>query len=238
LHNSVNEYIISLRPIVYTEIIIVIQAGFCTEGGNRPMKPLISIETIPISIEYTTTRPQHTSNTHVQSAKLNVSKQNDRVTITSDPIRIRLPDRFEQNAPRYYTATTEYAENGTLRMNVRFSDEPGSEGEALRYRAAGAGIDRMIDAAPRARRNDAAKPAPAMPSGLKIDFDMAKLSEETRAAGNARTGTGFIPPDLEVEIVEYPKVIIKYVGGPIYFPKSADPHYEPPVTNTGFDVTA
>jgi len=25
-----------------------------------------------------------------------------------------------------------------------------------------------------------------------------------------------------------PKVVIKYVGGPIYIPRSADPNYEPP----------
>ena len=189
------------------------------------MKPLISIETIPISIEYTTTRPQQRSNTSVQSAKMNVSKENDRVTITSNPIRIQLQDRFEQNVPRYYTATTEYAENGTLRMNVQFRDDPNAEGEALRYRAAADGIDRMIDAVPKADTQP--QPVSSMPFiGLKIDFDMARLSDARPAGQNAETD--FIPPDLEVEIVEYPKVIIKYIGGPIYFPPSADPNYEPP----------
>ncbi|MDR2771524.1 MAG: hypothetical protein LBB57_05765 [Clostridiales Family XIII bacterium] len=206
------------------------------------MKPLISIETIPISIEYTTTRPQQKSNTRVQSAELNVSKENDRVTITSNPIRIQLQDRFEQNVPRYYTATTEYAENGTLRMNVQFQDDPASaEGEALRYRAAGSGIDRMIDAAPRTtarpQAQKQAQPVSSMPFiGLKIDFDMAKLSETQGSAQRAETD--FIPPDLEVEIVEYPKVIIKYVGGPIYFPRSADPNYEPPATEAHFKAMA
>ncbi|MDR2355189.1 MAG: hypothetical protein LBE16_03240 [Clostridiales Family XIII bacterium] len=200
------------------------------------MKPLISIETIPISIEYTTTRPQQKSSTSLQSAKLNVSKENDRVTITSNPIRIRLQDRFEQNVPRYYTATTEYAENGTLRMNVQFQDDPNAEGDALRYRAAGNGIDRMIDAAPQ-RTDTQAQPVSAMPFiGLKIDFDMAKLSETQSAAQSAETD--FIPPDLEVEIIEYPKVIIKYVGGPIYFPRSADPNYEPSATEAHFKAMA
>jgi hypothetical protein len=201
------------------------------------MKPLISIETIPISIEYTMTRPERKSSTSLQSAKLNVSKENDRVTITSNPIRIQLQDRFEQNVPRYYTATTEYAENGKLRMNVQFQDDPNAEGEALRYRAAGSGIDRMIDAAPQ-RAKAQPQPVSSMPFiGLKIDFDMAKLSE-TQTAATRSAETDFIPPDLEVEIIEYPRVVIKYIGGPIYFPRSADPNYEPSATDAHFKAMA
>jgi hypothetical protein len=200
------------------------------------MKPLISIETIPISIEYTTTRPQQTSNTRVQSTKLNVSRQNDRVTITSNPIRIQLQDRFEPNIPQYYTATAEYTESGSLRMNVQFQDDPNATGDALRYRAAAGGIDRMVDAAPKAS-GAPAQPLSSMPFiGLKIDFDMAKLAETQTATQSAETD--FIPPDLEVEVVEYPKVIIKYIGGPIYFPRSADPNYEPPVTEAHFKARA
>jgi hypothetical protein len=40
--------------------------------------------------------------------------------------------------------------------------------------------------------------------------------------------TSFLPPDLELKVVEMPKVIIKYVGGPLYIPRSADPNYVPP----------
>jgi hypothetical protein len=40
--------------------------------------------------------------------------------------------------------------------------------------------------------------------------------------------TSFLPPDLELKVVEMPKVIIKYVGGPLYIPRSADPNYIPP----------
>jgi hypothetical protein len=123
-------------------------------------------------------------------------------------------------------------------MNVQFRDDPNAESEALRYRAAGSGIDRMVDATPKIR-NDTAQPLSSVPlMGLKIDFDMAKLSETQSAAQNAKTQTDFIPPDLEMEIVEYPKVIIKYIGGPIYFPRSSDPNYEPPVTQANFDTTA
>jgi hypothetical protein len=39
---------------------------------------------------------------------------------------------------------------------------------------------------------------------------------------------------LHYKISERPKVIIKYVGGPIYIPKSADPNYIPPEDQNQF----
>ncbi|MDR3295278.1 MAG: hypothetical protein LBT26_05570 [Clostridiales Family XIII bacterium] len=201
------------------------------------MKPLISIETVPISIEYNSTRPQ-ASSTRGQSAKVSVSREHDRVTIKSDPIQIQLQDRFEPNVqrPMTYTATAEYPEDGLFRMNIQIQGQGQSQGpadDAYRFQAAGSGIDRMVDAVPKA-------PAPAVSSmpliGMKIDFDIARLAETHSMAGDFEAS--FIPPDLEVEIVEYPKVIIKYIGGPIYFPKSADPNYEPPAESAGFRAEA
>jgi hypothetical protein len=196
------------------------------------MKPLISIETVPISIEYTTTKPERGSSTKNQSAKLSVSKENDRVTIKSNPISIQLQDRFEPSAQRYmaYTATAEYSGSGTLRMNVRIQDgSDAPESNAYRFQAAGSGIDRMIDAVPKVQ------PLSSAPlTGMRINFDMARLSAEIPADS---AETSFIPPDLELEVMEYPKVIIKYIGGPIYFPRSADPHYVP-AGGSGFEAKA
>ena len=36
----------------------------------------------------------------------------------------------------------------------------------------------------------------------------------------------FTPGDIEISVEQMPKVIIKYTGGPIYVPRSADPNYE------------
>jgi hypothetical protein len=212
------------------------------------MKPLISIETIPISIEYTSTKAQRTRQTQSQSAKLSVSQDRDRVAIQGNPIQIQLQDRFEQSVQSYmaYTATAEYSGNGILRMNVQLQDagstsEAGITGETgaadsnpYRFQAVGGDIDRMVDAVDRT-------PAPSrsvMPFiSMKIDFDLAQLSSAPDLQRAAGMDTSFIPPDLEIEIVEYPKVIIKYIGGPIYFPRSADPNYEPPrdQADGGFD---
>jgi hypothetical protein len=132
-----------------------------------------------------------------------------------------------------YTATAEYSVNGLLSMNVQIQgdDAParnagggGSRGD-YRFHTAGGGIDRMVDAVP-ATGSQPASHAPL--ANMKISFDMTRLSD-SQNIGVSDVEASFIPPDLEISIVEYPKVIIKYVGGPIYFPRSADPNYEPPV---------
>ena len=42
----------------------------------------------------------------------------------------------------------------------------------------------------------------------------------------------FIPGDIEMNITQYPDVVIEYIGGPIYVPPSADPE------NQNIDVKA
>ena len=42
-----------------------------------------------------------------------------------------------------------------------------------------------------------------------------------------RPESEFIPGDIEFTVTQRPEVRIKYVGGPIYVPPSADPNYEP-----------
>ena len=42
-----------------------------------------------------------------------------------------------------------------------------------------------------------------------------------------RTQFEFVPGDIEISVTQYPDVVIKYIGGPLYVPPSADPNYEP-----------
>lgn len=38
----------------------------------------------------------------------------------------------------------------------------------------------------------------------------------------------YTPGDVDITVEELAKVEIEYLGGPTYFPKSADPEYEEP----------
>jgi hypothetical protein len=111
-----------------------------------------------------------------------------------------------------------------MSMNVYMENsEPGS----LRYEQVNRGIDNIIDYLPRISI-DAGYEDYSIES-MQIHFDISQLP-----GGLPDTDyldTSFLPPDIEIKVVERPRVIIKYVGGPLYIPKSADPDYVPPEEN-------
>lgn len=63
------------------------------------------------------------------------------------------------------------------------------------------------------------------PAQLDINYTPATLNFDWRAAKNT---IEFIPGKFTMNIVQYPKVEIEYIGGPIYAPPSADPNYVAP----------
>lgn len=185
------------------------------------MKPLITIETVPISIEYVEKRTTHTSS---QSASLRISQQDDRMTIQSNPINIQLMDSFESGSSEdwhnlSYTATAQYSNDGNLSMNVQMRNQTPN---VFKYEQVSRGIDNIIDIMPQIPPKSSVYGVERM----QINFDMSQLAGGLPSADNM--DTNFLPPDLELKVVERPKVIIKYVGGPLYIPRSADPNYVPP----------
>lgn len=183
------------------------------------MKPLITIETVPISIEYVEKKTTHKSD---QSANLRISRQNDQMTIQSNPIDIQM-DTFRPSSSvdwnhLTYTATAQYSGNGNLSMNVHVGNNDTSK---FNYEQFGRDLDSIINYVPKSFNNEMHGI-----DNMQINFDMSQLPTDFSGADNM--DTRFLPPDLELKVVEWPKVIIKYVGGPIYFPKSADPNYVPP----------
>lgn len=186
------------------------------------MDPLITIETVPISIEYVEKKAAHPSN---HSANLRFSQEADRLTIQSNPIDITPVDTFEYNnsVDLYnlsYTATAQYSSDGSLSMHVQMGNY---KTDAFHYNQVNRGIDNIVSFLPQVLRS-----SPKQSSGLEnlqINFDVSQVSNLPPVSN---INTSFLPPDLELKVVERPKVIIKYVGGPLYIPKSADPEYVPP----------
>ncbi|MPN16306.1 hypothetical protein SDC9_163645 [bioreactor metagenome] len=185
------------------------------------MDPLITIETVPISIEYVEKKTAHVSN---QSASLRFSQENNRLTIQSNPIDITPVDTFEYGSPidlhnLSYTATAQYSNDGSLSMNVRMGNY---DAGTFNYDQVNRGIDNIVSFLPQVQSTP--KPSSGLES-IQIDFDMSHVSALPPVDN---IDTSFLPPDLELKVVERPKVIIKYVGGPLYIPRSADPEYVPP----------
>lgn len=59
---------------------------------------------------------------------------------------------------------------------------------------------------------------------MSIRYEMDKLNFDWRTE---QGDIQFIPGDIEFSVTQNPDVVIKYVGGPLYVPPSADPEYEP-----------
>lgn len=184
------------------------------------MQQLISIETVPMSIEYVEKKPIKLSSNRV--AKLSIEKSLDNsISIKSDNVSIRMDSYNHGNnvmsRPLTYTTTAKYT-GGNLYLNVHM-DENGEN--LFNFEQMTADIGRMADAIPPMQH--------IVPSdgggGISMNFDLSRLSAATLPSEDFNTS--FTPPDLELKVVERPKVIIKYVGGPIYIPRSADPNYEP-----------
>lgn len=197
------------------------------------MYPLIEITTIPIQLELKVIAPRF-EQVH-STVEMEVSRDQGGLNIKSRPIRLNI-DTFEarnsltptlarsisQSADSgqqaAYEATATYARQGQLLLNARI-------GEELVTQFALEAQNKDI------KPNIGIKFLPSAPAEItwdkgeiQIRYEMDKLNFDWRlGAGDFN----FIPGDIEFSVAQRPDIIIKYVGGPIYVPPSADPNYIP-----------
>lgn len=176
------------------------------------MENLITIETIPIEIEFVEKEPLHLSSVH--NAQFEVKQADGQQQIQSKPIRIAIQDSFEPSQSynwenSTYTVTSKLDSDGNLQLNLSLED---GEAKAIRFKQVNRSIDSM------------SSQAKGIESGsMQMSIPMTSLSSGMPDTSN------FLPPDLELVVTQRPQVVIKYIGGPIYVPPSADPNYVPPL---------
>lgn len=195
------------------------------------MKPLIEITTIPIQIEMKTT---HAKLEYARgTVDMEIKRDKGGLEIKSSPIRVNI-DTFEarnsitptavrsieQSAAKgrqaAYQATATYAQQGKLMMETKW-------GEEVITKFASEAMNNMRDVG-----------LDFLPSvGPEITWDVGEMNiryEMDKLNFDWKFGEGdfkFTPGDIELTVTQRPEVIIKYIGGPIYVPPSADPNYEP-----------
>lgn len=197
------------------------------------MYPLIEIKTIPIEIEMKTTsaKLEYTRAT----ADMEISRERGGLSIKSRPIRVNL-DTFEarsslsptlarsiqQQAERgiqsAYEATATYAQQGQLLLKTKIGQELvsqfGADAQTKNLKT-NVGIDFLPK------------------SGAEISWDLGEMNiryDMDKLNFDWKFGTGeyeFTPGDIQISVTQRPDVVIKYVGGMIYVPPSADPSHEP-----------
>ena len=197
------------------------------------MYPLIEIKTVPIEIEM---KVNHAKLEYSRgTADLEISRGEGDLSIKSRPITLNI-DTFEarnsvcptamRSIEQYaqkgqqasYTATATYAQHGQMLLNAKLGED------VLGQFAAEAATKDL-------KLNEGLTFLPSVPPEITWDpgemhirYEMDKLNFDWKVN---QTKFEFIPGDIEISVKQKPEVIIKYIGGPLYVPPSADPDYEP-----------
>lgn len=200
------------------------------------MGPLIEITTVPIEIEMKTTNAQLVYSRG--NAEVEISRDKGGLSIKSRPVKLNI-DSFQaqstirpttaqsvqraaqQGKQAAYQATATYAKRGQLVMDAQlgqnlisqFAQE--TQDEQLGRSLADFGMGFLPDAGIEMDWD---------PGQMQIRYEMDKMNFDWKTGGQ---GFQFVPGDIEFSVTQRPEVIIKYVGGPLYVPPSADPDYEP-----------
>ena len=197
------------------------------------MKPLIEITTVPIQIEMKTTNAklEYARGT----AEMEISREKNGLQIKSRPIKVNI-DTFEARnslsptLARYleqgvqkgkqaaYEATATYARQGQLLLETQVGEElvtRFAEDAMMKDVKTNVGIDFLPKGGAEITWD---------PGELNIRYEMDKLAIDWKMGEGSFE---FTPGDIEFTVAQRPDVVIRYVGGPIYVPPSADPNYEP-----------
>lgn len=196
------------------------------------MYPLIEIKTVPIEIEMKTTHAklEYTRGT----ADLEISRGEGGLSIKSRPIRLKL-DTFEarnsvvpttaRSIEQYaqkgkqasYEATATYAQQGKLFLKAKIGEDVMHQisADAIGPEVKDVGLQFLPSVGPEISWD---------PGEMHIRYEMDKLNFDWRIN---QTEFEFIPGDIEISVKQRAEVIVKYIGGPLYVPPSADPNYEP-----------
>ena len=197
------------------------------------MTPLIEIKNVPIEIEM---KISHAKLEHTRgTADLEISRDKGGLSIRTKPIRVNI-DTFEarnsvcpttitsieQSAERgkqaVYEATATYAQQGQLLLNAKIGQELVTQFAAesmMKDVKTNVGIDFIPKTGAELSWD---------PGELNIRFEMDKVNFDWRMN---QPQFEFTPGDIELSVTQRPDVVITYVGGPIYVPRSADPNYTP-----------
>lgn len=196
------------------------------------MYPLIEIKTVPIEIQMKVTKA------HLEyargTAQMEISRDKNGLSIRSQPIKVNI-DSFESRnsvtpttatliqqqaqsgMQSAYQATAVMAREGRMMMEARIDQDVIPQ--LAKQQNIGDPTNVNIEFLP------TVGPDIGWDGGeMSIRYEMDKLNFDWRMEQMSFT---FAPGDIEFTMTQRPDVIIKYVGGPLYVPPSADPNYEP-----------
>ena len=201
------------------------------------MEQLLSIKHIPIKVEVKVQRAEfrRVENKGVSAPSVKVSaKQGGGLCLTAEPYRMNLSelrnyDSYTPSAGSENEITLTYEGIAKLVDNGSTSGTKlSSETQMFTAKKASRSIESVLQSLPKSR-NSAVSYADGT---LSINYSMQNMDNEAYSAEDyslERPEFEFIPGSIEFIIEQMPELDIEYLGDPIYFPRSADPNYEPPL---------
>lgn len=197
------------------------------------MEQLLEIKTIPIKYEL---KVQNAALEYQNStAEVEISRDKGGMKIKSRPIKLHL-DTYEarnsvvpttktmisQNVQKgqsaAYSATASFVKEGQIMLKAKMGEGGEVLNQIFAERTAEPTGEFNLDFIPKGGANiDWEAPE------FNIEYQMDKLNFDTKIE---KGDIQFIPGNIELSILQYPDIEIKYVGGPIYVPPSASEMFE------------
>lgn len=195
------------------------------------MEQLIKIKNVPIAYELKinnakferksgtaeldVTRTEGGLRIQSRNIKVNIDTFEARNSVSPTPAR-SIDQAAQKGVQASYEASARYTQEGKLLMDAKL------DGEALNQ------IFRNRSQVPMGEFGLAFSPSERpeiswSEPNISIQYEMDKLNFEFKLE---KGDFEFIPGNIELNITQYPDVVIEYVGKPIYVPPSADPDHE------------
>lgn len=196
------------------------------------MEQLLSIKHIPIKVEVNVTRGEfkRVENSVPNTPSVKVSpKQGGGLRLQAEPYRMEIPEsrnydayipsgNYDSGFTLTYEAVAKLADGGNQTAGIKQS------GEMRQFSAkrASRSIESVLQSLPK-NKNSAVSYADGV---LSVNYQMTG-TESVAELASSHPEFEFIPGSIEFIISQMPELDIEYLGDPIYFPRSADPNYEP-----------
>lgn len=198
------------------------------------MQQLIRITSTPIEYKMEI-EPSRLQMKQAQNPSADIQQTPAKINLQSQNIQVRLDTMDMRRSIGFRTNNDRALEGAQLGRDaaVNFSHEQNRYGKAVSQ------IEDGIKIADIVRQKTLQQPesytaflpsqGPSIswvPNSLDKKYQGGNLNIDWKTAKNMME---YVPGKFHMNITQYPKVDIEYIGSPIYFPKSADPNYNPPI---------
>lgn len=194
---------------------------------------LLNITTVPISVEINIVKGQ-LKNPNAPKPQIKINTGDGGIQIEAEPAKINI-DTYaarssmglgKQNYSDFYKGE---ADKG-MRLAYQGTARIVSEGNSL---ARGSTISQIAKKNNRVGVTVQTVMEHIPKTGADVTFDEGRLNINYHVkdlnidwANLSTVPLQFIPGRVDINITQLPKVVIEYVGGPIYVPPSANPDYD------------